>query len=169
LDVFRDLITPADHKARMDMRLYAEDVDGALRAANRAGGNAALVAKAHIAVIKKDENAKALLDAVPQEVHRDIGYVFSRVQFLRRADQVNEAAQWILSLPSNQGQALDPDQWWIDRRLVARKLLDIGDAKTASRVGREAAIPNRDNYRAEHQFTAGWIALRFLNDPARSE
>ncbi len=28
LDVFRDLITTADHKARMDMRLYAEDVDG---------------------------------------------------------------------------------------------------------------------------------------------
>src|ERR1700730_6520814 len=28
LDVFSDLITTADHKARMDMRLYAEDVDG---------------------------------------------------------------------------------------------------------------------------------------------
>ncbi len=26
-------------------------------------------------------------------------------------------------------------------------------------------MPNRDNYRGEHQFTAGWIALRFLNDP----
>ena len=31
------------------------------------------------------------------------------------------------------------------------------------------ATPRRrrsDNYRAEHQFTAGWIALRFLHDPA---
>ena len=27
-------------------------------------------------------------------------------------------------------------------------------------------MPATDNYRAEHQFTAGWIALRFLNDPA---
>src|SRR5204862_2117010 len=35
MDVFRDLITPADHKARMDMRLYAEDVEGGLRSANR--------------------------------------------------------------------------------------------------------------------------------------
>src|SRR5436309_5170890 len=87
LDVFGDLITPADHKARMDMRLYAEDVDGALRAADRAGGNAALIAKARIAVIKKEGNAKALLDAVPPEAHRDIGYIFSRVQFLRRADE----------------------------------------------------------------------------------
>ena len=37
LDVFSDLITTADHKARMDMRLYAEDVEGGLRSANRAG------------------------------------------------------------------------------------------------------------------------------------
>jgi peptidoglycan lytic transglycosylase len=29
LDVFGDLITDVDHKTRMDMRLYAEDVDGA--------------------------------------------------------------------------------------------------------------------------------------------
>ena len=31
LDVFRDLISDADHKARMDMQLYAEDVAGAMR------------------------------------------------------------------------------------------------------------------------------------------
>src|SRR5260370_16885848 len=87
LDVFQDLITRADHKARMDMRLYAEDIDGALRAANRAGGNAPVIAKARIAVISKAENAKALLDAVPPEAHRDAGYVFSRVQFLRRPNE----------------------------------------------------------------------------------
>src|SRR6202030_3920298 len=63
LDVFNDLITAADHKARMDMRLYAEDVDGGLRSANRAGGNAPAIAKARIAVIRKAANAKALLDS----------------------------------------------------------------------------------------------------------
>jgi len=166
LDVFRDLITSADHKARMDMRLYAEDIDGALRAANRAGGYAPVIAKARVAVISKAANAKALLDAVPPEAHRDAGYILSRAQFLRRADEASEAAEWILSLPAEHGQTIDTDQWWIERRLVARKLLDIGDVKTAYRLARDAAIPSKDNYRAEHQFTAGWIALRFLNDPA---
>ena len=165
LDVFGDLITPTDHKARMDMRLYAEDADGGLRSANRVGGNAAVIAKARIAVIKKAANAKAMLDAVPSEAHRDVGYLFSYSQFLRRADKAADAAELILSLPPDHGQTIDTDQWWIERRLVARKLLDLGDAKTAYRVARDAAIPSRDNYRAEHQFTAGWIALRFLNDP----
>jgi soluble lytic murein transglycosylase len=166
LDVFKDLITAADHKARMDMRLYAEDVDGGLRSANRAGGNAPVIARARIAVIRKAGNAKALLDAVPTDAHRDVGYIFSRVQLLRRAEKAAEAAELILSVPHDHGQAIDADQWWVERRLVARKLLDLGDAKTAYRVARDAAIPSRENYRAEHQFTAGWIALRFLKDPA---
>jgi len=166
LDVFQDLITPADHKARMDMRLYAEDVDGALRAANRAGGNAPAIARARIVVIKKAANAAAMLDAVPREAQLDAGYIFSRAQYLRRADQAGDAADWIMALPPDRGQTLDADQWWIERRLVARKLLDLGEVKTAYRIARDAAIPHKDNYRAEHQFTAGWIALRFLNDPA---
>jgi soluble lytic murein transglycosylase len=166
LDVFADLITPADHKARMHMRLYAEDVEGGLRAANRAGGSAPTIAKARIAVIKKAANASALLGEVPADAQRDAGYIFSRVQQLRRADEVEEAAEWILSLPSDHGQTIDSNEWWIERRLVARKLLDLGKTKTAYRIARDAAVPSRENYRAEHQFTAGWIALRFLNDPA---
>src|SRR5262245_55660601 len=157
LDVFQDLITSADHKARMDMRLYADDVDGALRSANRAGGYASVIAKARIAVITKAANAKAMLDAVPREAQRDAGYMFSRAQYLRRADQAEDAAEWIKSLPPDHGQTLDTDQWWIERRLVARKLLDLGEVKAAYRVARDAAIPHKDNYRAEHQFTAGWI------------
>ena len=166
LDVFQGLITSADHKARMDMRLYAEDTEGGLRSANRAGGNAPAIARVRIAVINKAANAKALLDAAPAEAHRDIGFIFSRAQFLRRADKAAEAAELILSVPNDPGQAIDSDQWWIERRLVARKLLDLDEDKTAYRVARDAVIPSKDNYRAEHQFTAGWIALRFLNDPA---
>jgi soluble lytic murein transglycosylase len=68
-------------------------------------------------------------------------------------------------VPRNASQTVDTDQWWIERRLAARNMLDLGDASKAYRIARDAAAPKRDNYRAEHQFTAGWIALRFLNDP----
>ena len=164
LDVFRDLITDADHKARMDMRLYAEDVDGAMRSANRAGGNAPVIAKARVAVIKKAADAKAQLDGVPAEARSDIGYIFSRAQWLRREEKATEAAELMLSVPNDPTQALDADQWWIERRFVSRTLLDLGDAKTAYRVASAAAVPSRENYRAEQQFTSGWIALQFLDD-----
>jgi peptidoglycan lytic transglycosylase len=164
LDVFRGLITDIDHKARMDMRFYAEDIDGAMRSANRAGGNAPVIAKARVAVIKKAADAKAQLDGVPAEARGDIGYIFSRIQWLRREEQATEAAELMLSVPNDPTQAVDGDKWWIERRFIFRALLDLGDAKTAYRVASAAPVPSRENYRAEQQFSSGWIALRFLDD-----
>ena len=165
LEAFGSLLTADDHKARMNMRLYAEDTEGGLRNAKRAGGDAPAIAKARIAVIKKAGNAKAALDAVPSSAQRDLGYIFSLAQWLRRNDRVAEAGDLILSAPRD-GQTIDTDQWWIERRLAARNMLDLGDAAKAYRIARDAAVPKRDNYRVEHQFTAGWIALRFVKDPA---
>src|SRR5207248_11641150 len=87
-DAFAGLITPADDAARMDARLYAEDEDAALRAARHLDGTAMAVAKARIAVIDQANNAKALLEAVPESARREPGYIFSRVQWLRRNDKI---------------------------------------------------------------------------------
>jgi soluble lytic murein transglycosylase len=166
LDTFNDLLTPADHKVRMDMRFYVEDVDAGLRAANRAGPTALAIAKAWAAVIRKAPNAKALLEAAPAEAGRDLGYTFARAQWLRHEDMAAEAAELVLSVPHDAGQPNNVDQWWEERRLLARKLLDLGDAQTAYRIARDAATPIKEQFRWEQPFTAGWIALRFLDDPA---
>jgi soluble lytic murein transglycosylase len=165
LDMFKDLLTPADFKVRMDMRFYVEDVDAGLRAASRAGPTAQAVAKAWAAVSRKAPNAKALLEAVPAEASHDPGYTFVRAQWLRREDKIAEAAELVLSVPRDTAQPINADQWWEERRLLARKLLDIGDARTAYKIAREAAAPSKDQFRWEQPFTAGWIALRFLDDP----
>jgi soluble lytic murein transglycosylase len=163
---FGDLITGADDKARMDRRIYAEDSEAALRMAHRLGATQVALAMARIAVQEKVGNAKTLLDAVPAEARHDAGYIFSRCQWLRRNDKIAEAGQLMLTAPHEAAQLHDLDEWWVERRLLARKLLDIGDAKTAYQVVRDAVTPPKENNRAESHFTAGWIALRFLNDPA---
>jgi soluble lytic murein transglycosylase len=167
LDLFGDLITRADDKARMDRRLYGtDDPDAGLRAAKRLGGDEPAIAKARIAVTARAGNAKSLLDAVPAAARRDAGYIFSAVQWLRQHDKIAEAGALLRTAPRDPAELQDVDEWWVERRLVARKLLDVGDARLAYAIAREGAPPARDNYRAEQQFTAGWIALRFLRDPA---
>jgi soluble lytic murein transglycosylase len=163
---FAGLIGAADDKARMDARMDAEDDDAGLRAARELGGIEAVVAKARAAVINKAAKAKALLEAVPAAAQHDAGYMLSRIQWLRRADKIREAGQWMLAAPRDPNQLGDLDQWWVERRLIARKLLDLGDAHAAYQVAAGAAPPTNDNYRGEQQFTAGWIALRFLREPA---
>jgi soluble lytic murein transglycosylase len=60
----------------------------------------------------------------------------------------------------------DLDEWWMERRVLSRKLLDEGHPKEAYLAVRDATTPDNPNYRVEHQFMSGWIALRYLNDPA---
>ncbi|HMH94997.1 MAG TPA: lytic transglycosylase domain-containing protein, partial [Bradyrhizobium sp.] len=166
LDLFGALLTPGDHKARMDFMLYGSEQDAALRAAKRLGANQVALAKARIAAYRKASNTKALLDAVPHELHGDPGYIFSRIQLLRREEKFAEAAQLMLGAPKDPGRLYNLDEWWIERRLLSRKMLDVGERRTAYLIARDAALPARDIYKTEQEFTAGWIALRFLTDPA---
>jgi soluble lytic murein transglycosylase len=166
LDQFGALITPGDHKARMDYFLYGSEHEIALRAARRLGGGHVALAKARIAGFHKAGNTRALLEAVPGELRGDPGYLFSRIQLLRREEKFPEAAQLMLSAPKDPGRLYNMDEWWIERRLLARKMIDTGEYRTAYLIARDAALPSRDIYKTEQEFTAGWIALRFLNDPA---
>ncbi len=163
---FAGLITPADDKVRMEARLYAGDDEPALRAARHLGAADQAIAKAFAAAGHNAGNAGALLEAVPQAARRDPAYIFSRIHWLCRRDRIKDAAQWMLSAPRDPAELIDLDQWWIERRLLSRKLLDLGQARTAYKIAAEAVAPTDENFRADQQFTAGWIALEFLRDPA---
>jgi soluble lytic murein transglycosylase len=166
LDLFGALLTPGDHKARMDLFLYGSEQDAALRAAKRLGSNYVALARARTAAYRKASNTRALLEAVPRELHGDAGYIFSKIQLLRREEKFAEAAQLMLSAPRDAARLHNVDEWWIERRLLSRKMLDVGEHRTAYLIARDAALPARDIYKTEQEFTAGWIALRFLTDPA---
>jgi soluble lytic murein transglycosylase len=170
LDEFRDVLTRADHTARMDRRIGAKDFGAAMRAAKRLGSNEAAIVKACTAAAANSSKAGALLDAVPGEARRDLGYTLCRLHWLLRRDNVAGAASLVLAAAGEDRhqdlQRQDTDEWWRERRMLARRLLDLGKPETAYRVVHEAALPANPYYRAEFHFMAGWIALRFLADPA---
>jgi len=166
LEQFGSLLSGGDHKARMDYLAYGSDADGTLRAAKRLGAGYIALARARLAMTRKASNGKALLEAVPTELRSDPGYLFARIQMLRRDEEFADAAKLMLSAPRDPGRLHNLDEWWIERRLLARKMIDVGDYRTAYLIARDAALPARDIYKTEQEFTAGWIALRFLDDPS---
>ncbi|MEH6950414.1 lytic transglycosylase domain-containing protein [Nitrobacter sp. NHB1] len=165
LEMFGALLAPGDQKARMDYMLYGSDHDAALRAAKRLGSAEVALARARIAADRKSSSLRSLLDKVPRELHGDPGYIFARIQLLRREEKFTEAARLMLSAPRDPNRLYNVDEWWIERRLLARKMIDVGEYRTAYLIARDAALPARDIYKTEQEFTAGWIALRFLKDP----
>jgi soluble lytic murein transglycosylase len=167
LDAFREVITPEDHRARMDKRIGAKDFSGAMRAARRLGSDDVSIVKACAAVAADATKALELLDAVQTEARRDLdlGYTLCRIHWMMRHDRIADATRLMLAAPSATMPLQDTDEWWRQRRVLARKLLDLGEFQTAYQVVRNATQPANENYRAEFHFMPGWIALRYLNDP----
>src|SRR4029077_8606622 len=75
-------------------------------------------------------------------------------------------AQLMMSAPKDPARLHNVDEWWIEGSLASRKMLDIGEYLPAYLIARDAALPARDIYKTEQEFACGWIALRFLKDPA---
>lgn len=165
LELFGGLITQADDKARMDRRLYEGDVDAAMRSAQRLGGMQPAIVRARNAVNNRARNADDLIAALPANARSDVGLLFSRISYLRRHDKDEEAAKLMLAAPGELGAGHDTDDWWKERRALARTLIDLRQPKAAYLICRNAALPANENYRVESEFMAGWIALRFLDDP----
>jgi soluble lytic murein transglycosylase len=165
-ETFRDLLTREDHQARMDKRIGAKDFSGASRAARRLGEDDRSIVKACAAVAAKATKALDLLDAVATEARQDLGYTLCRIHWMLRQDRLEDATRLMLAAASETMALQDTDEWWRQRRVLARKLLDLGKFQTAYQVVRDAAPPANEYYRADFHFMSGWIALRYLNDPA---
>ena len=159
-------LTKGDYKYRADRLLYKEQVIPALRAAFVAGPEVFALAKARAAVIA-DVQADKAIAAVPASLKSDPGLIFSEIQKLRRADKITEAAALMRSASRDPALLIDPDEWWTERRVLARKVLDAGDAATAYAICAENSAVSHEA-RVDAEFHAGWIALRFLNDPKRA-
>ena len=165
-EVFHDELSRADYTARMNRRIGAKDFGAAMRAAKRLGPAQVAIVKACEATEAKATKSGALLEAVPNEARTNLGFALCRLQWLLAHDDLAAAAKVVAEASREGLQQQETDEWWRQCRLLARRLIDLGDVKTAYRVVRQAALPANRYYRAEYHFMAGWIALRFLEDPS---
>lgn len=166
-EMFRDLLTREDHRARMNKRIGAKDLSGAKRAAQRLGSDELSIVKACAA--GSADKALDLLNAVAGDARTDLGYTLCRIKWMVRHDRLDDATRLVLAAAPETMALQDTDEWWRERRSLARKLLDQGKFDAAYQVVRDAASPASEHYRADFHFMCGWIALRYRNDPATAQ
>jgi len=158
------LLTQADHRFRMERNLLKENWGAALRAAGYAGKDYVTLVKARMSVFQGKKKAAKAFAAVPASLRSDPSFLFTRALLQRRSNNLVEAATIIMQAPRDHELRVDGDEWWAEQRLIARALLDKGDAQTAYNVASHHAAES-PSQQIEAEFHAGWIALRFLNDP----
>ena len=168
-------LSAEDHRWRLN-RLLLSDIrwaDQRRIRANAVGRMLTLLApaeqekaKARLASYLKSPNAKQALAKLPETAfsgpNADWGLVYHRIQQLRRDKQYAAAAKLLLTAPIDPEKIVNPDDWWVERRVNAYETLNLGDAATAYRLVANAG-PLTVNPLKDQQFMAGWIALRYLN------
>ena len=166
LSLFGEQLRKVDHLKRFERGIFAEDGDVALRAAQRLGPDEVALARAAIAVFDKSGPADKLIAAVSPKTANELAGLFVRIKNLRRSDRMTDAANLLIQIPHGL-EAREGGLFWAERRLVARKLLDMNQPQLAYKVaaGHSAqTIPDK----VEADFTAGWILLRVLNQPEQA-
>ncbi len=176
---FGALLTPADHMARLDTLLIDEprwkkDRDERAAVARRQIARLPEAdrkrAEARLAVLTRAANAQALMDAVPaDEAKADPGFLFHRIQLLRRAGKGEDAAKLMLTAPvdrnaGEQAAGSKSDGWWEERRLLAYAAMKANRPQLAYDLVRDPG-PLNVNPAKEQSFLSGWLALRKLDSP----
>ncbi|MEF2071932.1 lytic transglycosylase domain-containing protein [Consotaella aegiceratis] len=161
LKTFGTLLTRADHKYRMDRLLYADRVSEAERVSKLANAESLFAARA--AAIRGTKDAAQRIANVHPSWHSDPGYLFARIEYLRKTGHPDDAAKLMQQAPRDPAVLIDADAWWNERRIISRDLLDAGKPREAYQVAasHSAASPSAA---AEAEFHAGWYALRYIGD-----
>ncbi|MGH6864896.1 MAG: lytic transglycosylase domain-containing protein [Methyloceanibacter sp.] len=168
LERFGKMLTVENHRARIDRLLYPDEksaTDAALRVAKLLSDEEQKKVKARIAVVnRRDDAGKLLKDLPATAIQADVGLRFNHIQWLRRKDKEEEAWKLLLDAPSEPNVLLDLNEWWIERRVNCRDALNLGKPRIAYSIAAKHGLVSGDTY-IEAEFMAGWIALRFLNEP----
>jgi len=160
---FSGLLSPADHKARMDYLLYRDRTAQAKRFGDL--GKAQSLYKAWAAVNDHSAKADGLIAAMDAQWRKDPAYLFMRIENLRRQNKYDDAANLLAQMPRDRSALVDPGQWWNEQRIVSRGLVDQGEFKAAYGVV-DANVAESPQDVGEAEFHAGWYALRGLQDGA---
>lgn len=153
-----------DHSARLDRLLWDGRGPEAQRMFRHVSAGEQAVAQARIQLRGMGSGVDAAMRKVPKELMNDPGLLYERVRWRRRKERDTEARELLAKPPAN---LVRPDAWWEERSILARRALRTGEASIAySLVGKQGQASGASL--AEAEWLAGWIALRFLNDPNRA-
>ncbi|OYW10384.1 MAG: hypothetical protein B7Z53_01140 [Rhodospirillales bacterium 12-71-4] len=129
------LLTVEDHWQRADRQFWDGQPGAAARMMPLLDATRRAIIEARLAA--------ASSRAEPPSAIRDIGAALEVARQQRRADRdADAAATWIAAEPLQQGLSADAARAiWVERQVLSRKLLRLGDAATAYRIAAGPPTP----------------------------
>lgn len=156
-----NLLTSDDHASRTDRLLWESENDAAARMLPLLGPGWNALATARLKLARGEAGVDNAIAAVPTDLSNDPGLIYQRLRWRRRADNNAGAIELLAIAPFDPPHA---DAWWTERGIVVRRLMRDARFSEAYQLAADHRQPNGVDF-MDAEMTAGWIALRRLNDP----
>ena len=151
------------HEDRLNRLIWEQRFADGRRMLQLVNAEARTLADARLKLSSRANGAESALARVPAHLLADTGLVFDHARYLRRRGKVETAIPLFLTSPAAPHDVGNPERWWTERKILARKALANGNYQEgyelATGHGHESGVAF-----AEGEFLAGWIALQYLND-----
>jgi len=164
LSEFSSFLTTEDHRQRIDRLLWNGQVSAADRMLDLLPEQDRRLAIERIKLRRNKTTPQQALARVSREQRTDPGLLYEMARWHRKRDENDEALQLIESLPGDRPHA---SAWWRERSILARRFLAESSPQTAYRLAANHGLKSGADF-AEAEWFAGWIALRFKDDPQQA-
>lgn len=153
-----------DNWARFDRLMWEGKLVSARRTLSRIKGPYRRLGNARLALSKRAGNVSSLIKLVPIKLQNDPGLIYERMRWRRKA-KLNTAVDFLFNPPD---RIVNYRKWWINARIVIRRLINKKDYVTAYKALQNHKIPLDTKSGYEAEWLAGWVALNFKNSPKKA-
>lgn len=161
-----DLLAPF-HAERVDGQLWRWRISDAARLLDLLDDDHHALAEARIALIRDAPDAAAKLTAVPAALRDHPGLAHDRYNRFAVRGDYTEATEILLARTQSAESLGQPFRWASWRASLARWHMRDGRPQLAYDMARQHHLTEGSFY-SDVEWLAGYIALRYLDDPARA-
>ena len=154
------MIDLAAHRRRLDTLLFSGQYTNARGVAEALGRGFPELTEARIALAEEKPDASSLVSKVPNHLQNDPGLMFERLRFRRKKNMDVEALE-VLHRHPPVDEIQNPAAWWGEENILIRRMMEAHRYQSAYLLASEHFQSEGQPY-ADAQWTAGWLALRFM-------
>ena len=153
-----------DNWKRFNRLIYEGKNVSARRVLNRISGDLRKLGEARLALSNRSPNVSYLIQQVPKKYQNDPGLIYERMRWRRKA-KLDTASDLLINPPSNIENVRN---WWINSRIVIRRLINKRNFSRAYNILRNHNLPLKTQSGREAEWLAGWVSVFHLKNARQS-
>lgn len=160
---YSKILTTQDDQARLRHFIWQENWAEVKRLLPRVNRNLQQVYRLCIGLAESGKFDRKLYELIPNQYRGQPELVYWLLRHYVKANNLVQHQDYVLKVLSH--PLPQPNKWWKYRHIIVRDLLQQKNFRGAYQIASNHGIIKGSDY-AEAEWLSGWIALRFLHQPA---